>query len=428
MTRSLLVSLLFVCLAAANLRAENWPQWRGMKNDGMSAEKNLPTKWTKDDKELIRWRLAMPGPAGSTPVIWGDKIFLTSIAGDDLVLLCVSTSGQELWRQLVSSGNKDVRGDEGNSASPSPSTDGEHVWCFFTNGTLACYTVDGKEVWKFNVQDRYGKFSIQFGMTSTPVLDGDRLYLQLIHGEGKPETREATIVCLEKATGKEVWKVGRPSDGRDECEHSYASPLVYRDAQREFLLTHGADYTVAHSLKDGSELWRLGDLNPKGNYNNTLRFVSSPVAVPGCIVIPSAKNGPVVCVHPEGSGNITEQPKFIFWKKDRGTPDVPSPLVVDGLVYLLRENGNFVCLDEKTGEQHYEERTVQDRHRASPLFADGKIYTVGRKGVVCVLKPGPKFELLSKNDMGESTSSSPIVSGGRLYLRTFDALYAIGAK
>lgn len=403
--------------------AEPWPQWRGAKLDGVSTEKNLPTKWSRT--ENVVWRLALPGPAGASPVVWGDRVFVTSVDGQNLVLMCVYTSGKELWRQVVGVGNKEVRGDEGNSASPSPCTDGKRVWTFMANGMLACYTIDGQEVWKFDIQTRYGKLNIAFGMTSTPVLDGDRLYLQLIHGEGNPSTREAKIVALDKATGAEVWQHDRSSDAKAECEHSYASPVLYRDGEREYLLTHGADFVVAHSLKDGSEIWRCGDLNPKGRYNNTLRFVASPVCVPGLIVVPSAKNGPVFALKPDIKGDVTEKADAFLWKKPAGTPDVPSPLVVDGLVYLCRENGNLTCVDAKTGEQFYEQRTTADRHRASPVYADGKIYLTARKGVVTVVKAGKAFEILAQNALDEEISASPAIADGRIYLRTFSALYAI---
>jgi len=276
------------------------------------------------------------------------------------------------------------------------------------------------------VQDRYGKLKIAFGMTSTPVLDGDRLYLQLIHGEGNPETREAVIVALDKLTGEELWKQDRTSDARKECEHSYASPTLYRDQQREFLISHGADYTIAHDLQDGHEIWRVGDLNPPGNYDPTLRFVASPVAVVGLIVIPTAKRGPVVAVGPDGRGNITGSEQ-VLWTYDK-TPDVPSPLVHDGLVYLCSQNGNLTVLDAKSGQEYYEERTERDRHRASPVYAAGRIYLTSRGGIVTVCKAGREFEILAQNEMGEPISASPVIAGGRIYLRTFDALYAIGKK
>ena len=415
--------LLLVCSAAS---AENWPQWRGPTHDGISPEKNLPTKWTKT--EGVLWRAELPGPAGATPVVWGDKVFLTSVdkANGDLLLLCFGTNGKEQWRQKISTGNKDVRGDEGNSASPSPCTDGKHVWAFMANGLLSCFTVDGQEVWKLDVQERYGKLNIAFGMTSTPVLDGDALYLQLIHGEGNATTREAKVVALEKTTGKELWVVDRPSDAVDECEHSYASPTLYRDQERSYLLSHGADYIVAHDLKDGHELWRCGNLNPKGKYERTLRFVASPVTAPGLIIVPSAKNYPVLALKPNGQGDLTEQASAVVWKLDSGTPDVPSPLIVGDYVYLCRENGNLVCLNRATGEKLYEKPTTRDRHRASPVYADGLIYTAARNGIITVTKAGPEFEIVSQNKMEESISSSPAIANGRIYIRTFDALYCVG--
>jgi outer membrane protein assembly factor BamB len=424
------LAVCLVCLVVfvqSALYAENWPHWRGPKSNGISAEKNVPTKWSKT--ENVVWRLPLPGPAGATPIVWEDRIYLTSVSApdkSDLVLLCIGTDGKLLWNQLVASGSKDVRNDEGNYASPSPSTDGRHVWAFFGTGDLVCFTKDGQQVWKLNVQDRYGRLNIQFGMASTPVLDRGRLYLQLIHGDMRTKDQEAHVVCLDAATGSEIWHVGRPSDGTFECKHSYASPALYRDGEREFLLTHGADYIIAHDLNDGRELWRCGDLNPKGKYQPTLRFVASPLAVPGFIVVPTAKNYGVVCLKPGGQGDITDDSRFIHWKWTNNTPDVPSPLIVGDLLYLCRENGNLICVDAKSGAEIYTQPTTRDRHRASPMFADGNVYLTARNGVITVVKAGRQFEVVAKNEMQEPTSASPVVSGGRIYVRTFDALYAIG--
>ena len=421
-TCSLAAISLLVLVAAAV--AENWPQWRGAAHNGISRETNLPVTWSQT--ENIAWRLPLPGQGGSTPVVWEDRIFLTSADGIDLVLLCVGTDGKVQWRQKLSSGDRTVRTDEGNVASNSPCTDGKHVWAMLADGTLGCFTVDGNEVWKFNLQDRYGKFKIQFGLTSTPVLDGGRLFLQLIHGDGDASTEEALVVALDAASGKELWKSPRVTGAHTENEHSYASPILYRDDKHEFLLTHGADFAIAYDLKDGREVFRCGDLNPRGTYHPTLRFVASPVANDGYIVLPTAKHQVVFCIKPDGSGDISEKNEHFHWRRLRDTTDVPSPLVVDGLVYMCRENGNLVCLDAQTGEEYYNERTTPDRHRASPVYADGKIYTAARNGKISVIQAGKKFELLSVNEMQEPITSSPAISGGRIYLRTFNALYAVG--
>ncbi len=402
----------------ASARGENWPQWRGERLDGVSHEKNLPAEFGPNKN--VAWRTPLPGRGGATPVVWGNRIFVSSVDGDDLVLVALDTAtGKELWKRVVGTGNRVVTRDEGDYASPSPCTNGEYVWAFMSTGDLACFDVAGKEIWKKDLETDYGKLDVQFAFSSTPVHDDDRLYFQLIHSGG------AFVVALDGPTGKEIWKVDRPSDARAECEHSYASPIMYQDDQQKFLITHGADYAIAHDLKDGRELWRAGGLNA-GRYNPTLRFVATPVAVPGLIVVPSAKNGPVLGVKPTGKGNITGQEEHHHWVRPKGTPDVPSPLVVDGVVYLCRENGTLSAMDAKTGEPLYDEQVLhRQRHRASPVYADGKVYLIARDGTVSVVKAGKQFEMIAQNKMGEQISASPAVANGTLYLRSFDALYAI---
>ncbi len=407
--------------------AENWPGWRGPAGNGISSEKNLPVEWSPTQN--VAWKLALPGSAGASPVVWGDRIFLTSVnEAGDLLLIAVDTNGKQVWQKAVSSGNKTARGDEGNSASPSPVTDGQHVWAFMGDGTLACYSMSGDEIWKTNLQERYGKFSIQFGMSSTPVLEDGVLYFQLIHGEGNPKTREACVVALDGASGKEVWKVDRPSDAEAENEHSYASAMMYHDGATKLLLTHGADFIVAHDLKDGHEVWRCGGLNrrddPSLRYDPTLRFVASPVSVPGLIIAPSAKGHPIIAIKGDGKGDITnEADKHLWaWKK---TPDVPTPVIVDDLVYLCMENGNLTVLEAKTGKEVYTQATHRMRHRASPVYGDGKLYLTARDGKVHVIQAGREFKVLAVNDLQEDQSSSPAISNGTIYMRTFQHLWAI---
>lgn len=407
-------------LGASEIQAENWPQWRGPAGTGVSTETNLPSTWDSDHG--ILWRTELPGPAGATPAVWEDRIYLTSADSEgNLRLLCLNTDGKILWDEKVTSGDQDVRSGEGNFASPSPSTDGDHVWALFGNGVLTCRDPEGRETWTVDLQERYGKFNIAFGMTSTPVLDGDRLYIMCMY------TGASYIACLDKNTGEGIWKHDRTSDAVEECEHSYASPVLYRDGSREFLLAHGADYVTAHSLEDGSEIFRCGRLNGKDkSYNPTLRFVASPSGNEGIIVVPSAKKGPVVVLDASAKGNVTATEEGHLWRMDRGTPDVPSPLIHDGLVYLCSEDGVLTCLDAKTGQEHYRERVQSGLYRASPVFADGKIYIISRPGIVSVVKAGPKYELISKNDMKENISASLAISGGRIYIRSFNALYGVG--
>ena len=422
-------------VSTTSARADNWPQWRGPKNDGISTEHGLPAKWSKTLN--VAWRTPLPGRAGATPCVWGDRIYLTSNEGDDLVVLCIAAEdGAIKWKRTVGSGNQDARAGEGNSASPSPSTDGEHVWVFFGTGILACYTVDGTEVWRLDANERFGTIDIQFGMTSTPVLDGDALYLQLIHGAMKldDQTRTGKVIKLDKKTGQTIWEVDLITAAQFECKHSYASPMLYRDGSREFLVAHGADCTTGHALDDGRELWRFGGLNgptatnPKP-HDQTFRFVASPGVVPGTIIVPTCKGGPTVAlrVNDDLAGDCSDKAAVVHWINPL-TPDVSIPVIADGLVYLLHKDGKLQCVDLETGEDLYLKRTHTGQHRTSPLLADGRLTFGSNDGWVSVVKVGREFELLDSIDIGEAITASLVFVNGTLYVRSYEALYAIRAN
>lgn len=421
----------FVFLLIASIASgENWPQWRGPHADGKSTESGIPLNWSQT--ENVVWRFPVESMAGSTPVVWDERIFLSANEGDDLVLIAVSTEGKQLWKKRVAGGNTPSRPGEGNSASASPSTDGKHVWVFFGTGDLACFTVAGEQVWNFNVQDFYGDFDIQFGMTSTPVLHENALYLQLIHGSMRGDYTVGKIVKLNKATGEEIWAVDRPSNATFECKHSYASPFLYDFDGQQFLVTHGADYTSGHSLEDGHELWRFEALNGPSQYNPnnfdpTFRFVSSPGIAPGTIVIPTAKAGPSVAlkVSPALKGNVTENKDALRWHIDK-TPDVSIPVIHDELVYFFRQRGEIFCHDLESGQELYFQRAHGFDHRSSALFVDGHFIWCAKDGHCTVLKAGPDYNVVAENEMGgEVITASPVVANGTLYIRTWNALYAI---
>jgi outer membrane protein assembly factor BamB len=407
-----------VALSCAAARADNWPQWRGPDNNGISNEKGLPAAW--GEKQNVVWKLRLSGQGMSTPAIWGDRIFLTSAEGNNLMLVCVSTAGKQLWKRKLGTGERGViKRDEATEASASPSTDGKHVFAYVGSGDCACFDFEGNEVWKFSAQSRYGRFSIYHGMHSTPLLHKDRLYLSLLHSNGW------WVIAVDKATGKDVWKVPRKSDAVSESKEAYTSPCLWRDGKEDYLVVHGADYTTAHRLSDGGEVWRLGGLNPKTKYQKAFRIISSPVSTPDLLVVPTCRGDQVVAVKAGADGLVKGGKPAEQWRKAKGSPDVPSPLVHDGLVYLGRENGVLICLDAKTGKQHYEQSLTRDRYRASPVYVDGKIILTARGGTFTVIKAGPKFELLETNRLNEEFAASPVVSGGRIYLRGFSTLYAI---
>jgi len=419
-------------LTSAPGRAEPWPQWRGPHGDGIATETDLPGTWSKSKN--VAWRTPLPGRAGATPCVWGDRIYLTSNdesaadssgrSGDDLVLVAIDTAdGRIVWKRRVTGGNKDARSGEGNSASPSPCTDGEHIWTFFSTGVLSCHDRDGSEVWTLNVGDRFGRLDIQFGMTSTPVLDGGALYLQLIHGAMVlgDQTRTGKVIKLDARTGATIWAVDRITDAQFECKHSYASPCLYRHDGREFLIVHGADCTTGHALAEGRELWRFGGLNgptatnPKP-HDNTFRFVASPVTVPGTIILPTCKGGPTVAlaVTDELAGDCTGRQSVVRWINPL-SPDVSIPLVADGLVYMLHKDGKLQSL----------ERAHTGQARSGPGVAGGRLQYGSNDGWLTLVQPGRKFALIESIDFGEAITASLAVSGGTLYVRSYEALYAI---
>jgi outer membrane protein assembly factor BamB len=399
--------------------ADHWPNWRGPDNNGVSKEKGLPTSWS--ETKNLAWKLPLPGKGSSTPIVWGDRIFLTGAENSDLVLWCVSTEGKMLWKKKLAAAVRDViKKDEANEASASPSTDGKHVFAFVATGDVACFDFDGNEIWHFNAQKRYGKFKIQHGIHVTPILHKDKLYFSLLHELGH------WVIAIDKANGKDVWKVQRKSDAEGESKEAYASPVLWKNGNELNLVVLGADYTTGHRLSDGKELWRLGDLNPKKTYSKALRIIASPVATEDRLYVPTARGGLMVALKQGVEGEIKAGDKFEAWRIAKGSPDVPSPLIHDDLAYLMRENGVLIVLNAKTGEEHYNQRLSAERYRSSPVYADGKIYAVGRdSGTVSVIKAGPKYELLATNRINDEFSASPAISGGRIYLRGFRALYGI---
>jgi outer membrane protein assembly factor BamB len=415
--RIFLLFAAFVTLSVPAL-ADNWPQWRGPKNDGHSNEKGLPTEWGPD-KNIV-WKIKMSGRGASTPCVWEDKIFITTVQSGGVVLLCIGRDGKEKWQQQFAptASGKVGRGDEGNEASASCSTDGKHVWAFAGSGKLVCFTMDGTLVWDLDLQ-KYGKFSIQFGCHWTPVLYKDKLYLQVMHRNAQ------LLLALNAETGSEIWKVTRPGYSKGESPDVYASAFIWEGHGGPLLISHGNDYCTAHKLDSGAEVWRVAGLNPSSN--GAWRFVSSPLVTQDLIVVPSCKNGPTVGLNPIGAkGSIEPENSAELWRL-KFTPDVVSPLRVDDVVYLMGDEP-LTAVDAKTGKQIYREKLSPQIHRAHMATADGKIYVVGRQGTTDVVQSGKTFKLLASNTLPDTIYGSPAISNGRIYLHGWDFLWAIGTK
>jgi outer membrane protein assembly factor BamB len=427
MQRIALSALTFV-LTFSTAFAENWPQWRGPKNDGMSGEKRLPAEWSAEKN--IKWKLDLPGSGSSTPCVWGDTIFITCMVDADVYLMAIGTDGKEKWRKPMGQGNIRTLGDEGgNLATASCSTDGKLVYTMVGSGKLAAFDFTGKEVWSVNLGEKFGDFTqrdvIQFGGHWTPVLHKGTLYVAVLHRKAQK------VLAVDTATGKELWAIDRVSDSppRTESPDVYASPFLWEKGDKSLLIVHGNDYCTAHKLTDGSEVWRVTELNPKANYNRTWRAVSSPLVTTDLIVVPSCKQGVTVGLDPEkAAGPMGPGATGENWRIARNTPDVSSPLLHDGIVYLMGEKGTLMAHDAKTGKELYSERITNMRHRANPVYGDGKIYFVGRDGLSIVVKPGSTFTKLSENTLKDTFTASPAISNGTIYLRGWKSLYAVAGK
>jgi outer membrane protein assembly factor BamB len=418
MLKPLALTLVLLCAVVAALSAENWPQWRGPSLNGLSGEKDLPVRWSKT--ENIAWKLPLPAWSGSTPVIWGDRIFLNVAEGSDLSLWCVDrTRGVPLWKQRLGGGN--VRMQKQNMSSPSPVTDGRGVWAITGTGILKAFDFAGQELWMRDIQREYGRFGLQWGYGSSPLLHEDALYVQVLHGM---RTRDPSyLLRIDKATGKTIWRVERLTQARFESPDAYTTPALLRYGNSAEIVVTGADVVTGHDPATGKELWRANGLNPSNDGSN--RVVASPVVYGDLIVAPSRER-PILALRGGGRGDVTKS--HLIWSSNNGT-DVPTPVTDGTYVYVVNDRGIMSCIDLKTGKDVYGRQRVRSgTYSGSPVLADGKIYVTNEDGVTVVVKAGPVFQVLAENDLDDYTLSSPAISDGQIFIRTSKFLYAIGNR
>lgn len=421
--RSLLVFSFAVCLmvtlAAPIARGDDWPTWRGPNNDGISMEKNLPVKWSTT--ENIAWKLPMTGRSGSTPVIWKDRIFLSTVDGDAIQLWAVDrANGKVLWKQTLSGGGKDTYRKQ-NLSSPSPITDGKTVWLMTGTGILKAFDFSGNELWARDIQKDYGAFGLNWGYASSPLLYDGSLFVQVLHGMKTDDP--SYILRIDAKSGKTLWRVERPTQAIRESPDSYTTPAVLMNGGKAELVITGGDCITGHDPATGQELWRGNGLNPQNQ--PFYRIVASPLVRDGLIYAPTRVK-PLIAFKAGGRGDITESHKV--WSTDNG-PDVPTPVTDGKYFFIVRDNGTVYCLDAKTGAEIWGGQRIRPGiYSASPVMADGKIYVTSEDGVTTVFSAGPQFEVLAENELGEYTLSSPAISDGQIFIRTDGHLYAIGQK
>ena len=422
MRRTVSLSMLVASLTTVTLFADNWPQWRGPELNGVSRERGLTTTWTPT--ENVAWKLAMPSRSGATPIVWNDTIFLNVAlhpSQGELELWSVDrNSGAVAWKRPVSGGNNIQR--KQNMSSPSPVTDGGAVWVMTGTGILKAFDFKGTELWMRDIQKDYGRFGLNWGYASSPLLHEDALYVQVLHGMRTDDP--SYLLRLDKKTGRTVWRVERPTDAQQESPDSYTTPALLKYGNATEIVITGGDAVTGHDPGTGKELWRVRGLNPdnRGDY----RIVASPLVAGGLVIAPTREN-PMLVVKPGGRGDVTAS--HVAWSFTRGGPDVPTPVSDGQYVYVVNDRGVVHCLNLKTGQVVYgPQRLKSGTYSASPVLADGRIYVTNEDGVTSVFTAGPAFQIVAENAVDEYTLSSVAVSNGQIFLRTEKHLYAIGKK
>lgn len=415
----------------------NWPQWRGPDGMGISTEKNLPTEWAVNKN--IKWKTAIAGRAHSSPIVWGNKVFVTTAVEGSVVpgakavkhlnegkeflhpdsigadrkqtfkVICLSgDTGKILWEQTAFEGTPyDNRHRKSSYAASTPATDGKYVYAFFGSEGLYAYDMKGKLAWKADL----GKMgTVGMGTGTSPILHENLLLMQCDEDNGEA----SFIVALDKKTGKEVWKTAR------KVQVSWATPIIVRTAKRAELITSGTEAVVAYDPLTGKELWRH-----KGVESNA---IPSPVANGELVFLSAGYPAKIVMAIQLGLGGDLTDSTNVRWKYAKGTAYVPSPILYGDYLYLTTDRGILTCLDARTGEVKYEGGRVPipATFTASPVAFDGKILLTSEDGDTFMVKAGPKHEILGTNTVGEPVYASPAIAEGRIFIRGEKNLYAIG--
>ena len=429
---SLLALAFLPALVAAG---DNWPHWRGPNSDGTTTASGLPVSWSTT--ENVVWRTKLPSWAAATPIIWGDTVFVTSAEEgsslnrpnsqlfdggdadrDQLYLIAINRrTGKVRWQQSIGRGNR--IGNKQNMASPSPVTDGEHLWVANGHGEIRCFDFAGRQIWVRDLQKDYGKFGVQFGYASSPVLREGVLYLQNLQGMYTDDP--SYVLAIDAADGRTIWKVDRPTDGRHETPDSYSTPTLVEVGGKSILIVAGAGYVTGHDLETGTEIWRAGGLNPNDARN--YRTIASALVV-GDIVLAPSRRRPFIAFRADGKGDVTESKRL--WSTDYG-PDVPTPTSDGERLYIIDDRGIALNLRVRDGSTIWDRTRIEPgTYSASPVLADGKIYAISEEGTTTVLKAGDVFEILAVNRLDDYTLASPAVAGNQIFIRTAEYLYCIG--
>ena len=439
--RILLAAIILFIVIPGAAYSDNWPQWRGASGNGVSNETGLPTRWSKAD---IAWKAPLKGLGVSSPIVWGDRVFVTSQLGQGelrpgshptlargpeaaaekplgkgaattlekqvyfLVEAFSRSDGHRLWEYRVpAEGKLAPLHQKHNLASPSPVTDGELVYAWFGNGQLVALNMDGKLVWQRHPGKEYSPFDIEWGHGSSPTLYQDTVILLCDH------IPASYLLALDKKTGKDKWKADRGKGVR-----SYSTPTVVRGPGGDELIVNASERIDAYNPATGKHLWYTGEPN---------RFpIPVPSAENGMLYASRGyRSGPFMAIRLGGKGDISGT--HVQWLVPTGAPYVSSLVHYQGLIYMANDAGVASCFDAKTGEKVWQART-EGIFSASPVAGDGKVYLLSETGETIVLKAGREFQIVARNDLGERLVASPAISNGQLFMRTDDYLFCIGTK
>ena len=401
---------------AADGPSENWPRWRGPRDNGSTETGRYPVKWS--GTENVLWKTELPGKGCSTPIVWQQKIYVTTpVQGED-ALLAFDWAGKKLWQTTVGA-EKPGKHRNGSGSNPSPTTDGTSLFAYYKSGNLAAFDFAGKILWRTNLVEKFGKDTLYWDYGISPVLT-ERLVVVTVMHQG-----ESWLAGWDKRTGELRWKVARNYKTPVENDHSYATPIVTRHQGAEQLLVWGAEHLTAHAATTGAMLWSAGDFNPGGQPNWVA--VSSPVLAGDTVVVPYGRGSRLHGIKLGGTGDVTSTHRA--WKREDTGTFVPTPAEYKGKVYLVRDRGEVECIDPVTGKTEWSGQLPKSgsSYYSSPTIADGKVYAAREDGVVFVARVDGKFELLSENHMGERIIAAPVPVGNRLLLRGEKTLFCIAA-
>ena len=420
-----------ICVLSAwalqTAQAQNWPQWRGPNGDSVSKETGLPINWGENSNLL--WKTQLPPWGNSTPVIWGDAIFLTSHQDDKLLVLKINkTNGKIEWTHEVGQGTAKREGDKReqkfhklhNLASPSAVTDGNKVVFHFGSGNLLAFDFAGNQLWKRNLAEDYGAYTIWWGHANSPVLH-ENLVISVCMQDSLNGVREklapSYLVAHNLENGLEMWKSMRMTGAEAEQCDSYTTPVFHGSGDARQMLVMGGNQLDAYNPKTGQQIWSLPGLIGG-------RTITGPTVWQNMVLLTQGQRGPLQAVRLGGQGELDKN-KVVAWKDDQGTPDSCCPVVWEDLVFTVADNGIASCYDVRNGQRKWRERLKGD-FKASPVAIGGRIYFLNTQGMCTVVSASPRFDKLTENQLNDETLASPSVSDRRLYIRGKNALYCIG--